>query len=146
MRLIYISCFLRSLINNSLSEISEFDYPISVNYLKRGMLHRFLILDFDSTINELEKENLISKNNDLVEIYKPYFEDYVKSIDDSKEKYVLFKKYYLEGLSLQAIADEFGVTRENIRQKIARVEIPKVQEDKYAYFFENYDLKDDVYG
>lgn len=129
-----------------LREISEFDYPISVNYLKRGMPHRFLILDFDSTINELEKENLISKNNDLVEIYKPYFEDYVKSIDDSKEKYILFKKYYLEGLSLQAIADEFGVTRENIRQKIARVEIPKVQEDKYAYFFENYDLKDDKFN
>ena len=132
--------------NYILDEISKYDYPVSINRVKRSIPSKFGILNFEASINELEKENLVTIKDDLIETYKPYFEEFVKSIDDSKDKYILFKRYYLEGLSLQALADEFGVTRENIRQKISKVEIPKIKEEKYAYFFENYDLKDDKYN
>ena len=132
--------------NSILDILSGYDYTISIGYLKRKLPNSYNLFNLESFLNEMKDNNLIMINDDYVENYKPSFEEFINSIPDTKEKYKLFKRYYLEGITLRELGEEAGVTRECIRQKIARIDIPKVKEDSYAYFFENYDLKDEEYN
>ncbi|MCI5583094.1 MAG: hypothetical protein MR357_05215 [Anaeroplasma sp.] len=126
--------------------LSNYDYPVSISYLSRQLPHRYDLLNLESFLNVLKNERKIELNNDFIEKYKPSFDEFLNNIPDTKNNYKLFKRYYMEGTTLQALANEEGVTKECIRQKIARVSIPKIKEEEFSYFFENYDLKDDLYN
>lgn len=125
--------------------LSSYDYPISINYLKRNIPKCFDIINYVSTLKTLEENKVISINDECVEIFKPTFEEFAKNLPDTKQKYIFFKKYYLDNKTLQEIGDEYNVTRENIRQKISKVDIPKIKEEEYAYYFKNYNLSNELF-
>ena len=86
----------------------------------------------------------------LYRVYPSVYTVIEESTLDSQEKDILLKK--LNGMTLEAIAQEFGVTRERIRQKFEknykklRVQLQTrygfsiFDEDYYAYLYTNYEV------
>ena len=67
-----------------------------------------------------------------------------EGLDDENKKLFLSR---LERKTLQELGDERGLTRERIRQKLARIyeKIPEVEEDKYKSIFEEYNFESDEF-
>lgn len=138
----YINSFKKYIIDI----VSKYDYPVSISYLKKQLSNRYELLNFKLFLNDLEKENKITIKDDCVTNYLPSFDEFLKSIPNIKEKYVLFKRYYNENITLRDLAEEKGVSRERIRQMISKVSIPKLKEDQYGYYQENYNISDKIYN
>lgn len=95
-------------------------------------------------IRKIYKKNIIEAVDDLYRITPNTLEESIMLLDDI-EKDVVNKK--LSGLTLEAIGQEYNVTRERIRQRLAKAfkKIGMVAEDKYSSLYENYNFDKDIF-
>lgn len=99
----------------------------------------------------IEKKELKYIDDRYYRIYQK-FEEALFNCTEINERERGFMKMRLQGATLEKIAQEYGLTRERVRQVVAKavnkvrnwyfVNTNKVwfEEDKYRYFFENYDF------
>lgn len=98
------------------------------------------------SLSALKKSGYIEKINGVLLCKKPSVLSNVKK-NYSENIYLAFAMR-VEGLTLEAIGQKLGVTRERIRQINARVLnnlSEEYREDKYAYWYNNYNLKKEAY-
>lgn len=119
---------------------------ISTIYLKNFLANNS---DYptDNLINDL---NLLRSNEIIIytmngiKFKRKSLLEVAEGLDDENKKLFLSR---LEGKTLQELGDERGLTRERIRQKLARIyeNIPEVEEDKYKSIFEEYNFESDEF-
>lgn len=100
-------------------------------FYKEGIIKKF---ELDTTIIPI-KENTSKKL---------YLEDYLKMEFKDKDMFIL----RINGFTLQKIADEKGITRERVRQRLEKVKnaIPKIVEaDKFGKLFKEFDISKDIF-
>ena len=102
------------------------------------------ILHYNTNLLELDIKYLLD-NNKLNKENEYYYIPYPKLLDQLdllKEEYrtIILKK--LEGRTLESIGNDYGVTRERIRQIISKnfSKLPVLEEDRYHQLFEEYDF------
>ena len=119
---------------------------ISTIYLKNFLANNS---DYptDNLINDL---NLLRSNEIIIytmngiKFKRKSLLEVAEGLDDKNKKLFLSR---LEGKTLQELGDERGLTRERIRQKLARIyeKIPEVEEDEYKSIFEEYNFESDEF-
>lgn len=78
-------------------------------------------------------------------IHRPRLLDWLET-SGNNDRTLTIMGMFLSGQTLEACAQEVGLTRERIRQIVSRIlrEVPLVEENRYRYFFETYNpSKDD---
>ena len=105
----------------------------------------------DEILINLENEGKIISEDDILHYVYPSFFQILSTFDNEKDqKAVEYLKMRLDGKTLAEIGDQFGMTRERIRQVTAKL-MRKIQicqqkgqipfysaEDQYRYVFEQY--------
>ena len=139
--------YLRSAVKLKLLDfISTFEFGTS----------KFAILDLfpdcaidqyiiDEILDEMESDGLIIIGN-KIERQKMTILEYAKSVLNDIDRDILFKR--LRGLTLEEIGQHIGVTRERIRQIVARSLMgrPVLVEDKYTRLYEKYAFSRDDFA
>ena len=113
----------------------------------------------DEILVNLENEGKIITDDDILHYVYPSFVRILSAFDSEKDqKAVEYMKMRLEGKTLAEIGDQFGMTRERIRQVTAKL-MRKIQvcqqkgqlpsyfaEDRYRYIFEQYGIARDDFS
>ena len=110
-------------------------------------LKNLLILNSDYPVRKLsddisilKKKDKITYNTDGVCLKREKLLDYIdKNLKDNEKEIILYR---LSGKTLQEIGDEFGLTKERIRQKVKKIlsTIEYVEEDKFKNLFTEYNF------
>lgn len=124
---------------------------IVLSFLKNGAATYLMIKDnmpktfilsgmFAEIIQEMLDAKRIEETEDGYCIFYPSVLEYIDSMDNDKIAQAL--KCRLEGKTLEETGNKLGITRERVRQLVKRAlgKLPKVKEDQFKYWFENYDL------
>lgn len=92
----------------------------------------------EAILMEMESSSLIKIENQVISIRYMSLNEFVENIKDERRREIV--RLRMQGQSLQQIAEELQLTRERVRQLIAKSfrHHPVLQEDKYAYIFQNY--------
>lgn len=130
--------FLEKLIEASISGISEIKIyeklPICMKCKEkfRGIL-LFMV----------EQNSIYVNSYNLYEKRYPELLKAISKIENERESNVLFQR--VNGLTLEEIGAKYTISRERIRQveKKALKKLSRVNEDKYKYVFETYDINKD---
>ena len=155
----------RSIVNSTLEFLNNRDNEYNletsiINFLKQK--------ENDSTLEEIKEAvnhedidlmigSLLSLNKIAIHNEKYFykcdysnlnsFDDYLKTVKDSREKKIILERY--SGKTLEDIAAIFNITRERVRQIVIKFFERKVidtsgpfnfKEDRYKYLYENYEL------
>lgn len=91
-------------------------------------------------LDMLQDKCLVLNEENLYEKRYPTVLEYVQNIEDERASRILL--LLLDGMTLQDVGKQYNVSRERIRQIKKRYisKAPKLQEDKYAYIFQKYNL------
>ena len=92
---------------------------------------------FHLVVDDLIKNKQLRVVDGKICRYKLFLSEWIETLDEDKKDIVKLK---CQGLTLEEIGQEYGLTRERIRQKIfkaLRVR-PELYEDDYSYFVERY--------
>ena len=94
---------------------------------------------FNPLIDELCDDDVAEIQDNQIRIRYMGIDEWVSGLKENRKQAV---EYRLEGLTLEAAGNKMGITRERVRQLIeaALKDKPKLREDDYAYWFDNYDL------
>ena len=114
----------------------SFDYE----KIKNDILnYNYDITFLEDLLNKLINFSVLQKEGTSYFIIKPTIEDEINRIKNQKYKNMVRER--LLGRTLESIANEYGITRERVRQIIER-EINKfvitIEEEKYRKLFETY--------
>ena len=102
-------------------------------HLSNTVITEQFVFDLEG-IDQIEE-----KEGKLVRIF-PRFSSYIEKNLSGREKEIVLKR--ISGLTLETIANDYGLTRERVRQiynKAVRNK-PRVREDDYLYAFEHYQI------
>lgn len=90
----------------------------------------------------LELESISAVELGEVMLYRQYpsIIQYVAQLSNDRERKILQAR--LKGKTLQEIGDQYGITRERVRQLMNKAlkKKPYLREDKYAYIYNHYDF------
>lgn len=102
-------------------------------HLSNTVITEQFVFDLEG-INQIEE-----KEGKLVRIF-PRFSSYIEKNLTGREKEIVLKR--ISGLTLETIANDYGLTRERVRQIYNNVvrNKPRVREDDYLYAFEHYQI------
>lgn len=94
-------------------------------------------------INDMVEKNRIEYIENGLRYHLLMVMDYVKLMEEGNQKTALVNR--LNGLTLEETGQIIGVTRERVRQLAKRgiEKFPKLREDDFKYWFENYDLSEE---
>lgn len=127
-------CSIIDLKKEILEEIRE-NSPLPNNKLKEKILNRYSTIkvkDYDQIINDLISAKIILEQIDGLKMPKVFLKDYLSSLTEQSDIIVYNK---LKGKSLQELSDEYHITREGIRQIIAkRINDYPLFQDEQKYF------------
>ena len=102
---------------------------------------------FEILFDELLKEGKIVYEENGYRAAYPKLKEELNKLEKDEKKYDMVMKK-LSGYTLEQIGNEYGVTRERVRQIIAK-ELKKIhfveEEKKYSAYFENYDFKEELF-
>lgn len=102
---------------------------------------------FEILFDELLKEGKIVYEENGYRAAYPKLKEELNKLEKDEKKYDMVMKK-LSGYTLEQIGNEYGVTRERVRQIIAK-EFKKIhfveEEKKYSAYFENYDFKEELF-
>lgn len=100
---------------------------------------RYPVEKLSNDISILRSKNLINYTMDGINIKRLRIMDAIEELNEI-DKEIMDKR--LNGRTLDEIGKQLNVTRERIRQKIAKalIKLPKVYEDKYKKIFEEYNF------
>lgn len=107
---------------------------------------RYNIENFETLFYELLQDNkIVFEDDGYRTVYPKLKEELSKLAKDEKRYDMVIKK--LSGYTLEQIGNEYGVTRERVRQIISKEfrKIHYVEEEKYSGYFKNYDFKVDLF-
>lgn len=92
---------------------------------------------------ELEAAKAVEIGEVMIKRQYPSIVQYVKQLKNEREREVLEGR--LAGKTLQEIGDQYGITRERVRQLSQKGlrKKPYLREDKYAYIYNNYDFSEE---
>lgn len=140
LRAIYTESMIQKIIQTailSLIKKDDFTYEHIRNNMPRTFVNSGI---FDELLSEMLKTKRIEDTEDGYCIYYPSVSEYIQQVDDEKMMQAL--KMRLEGKTLAETGDELGLTRERIRQivKKALEKLPRVKEEQFKYWYENYSL------
>ena len=92
---------------------------------------------------ELESAMAIEVGEVMIRRQYPSIVQYVMQLKNEREREVLEGR--LAGKTLQEIGDQYGITRERVRQLSQKglKKKPYLREDKYAYIYNNYDFSEE---
>lgn len=95
---------------------------------------------FMQMISQLTEKRRIDYTESGLQYHLLTVLDYTKLLDDGNQKTALMCR--LQGMTLEETGRIIGVTRERARQlaKKALEKMPKLREDDFKYWFENYDI------
>lgn len=98
------------------------------------------IIFFQNDFKNLEKNKVIKKNQTSYYLIYPTFQSYLATYKKEKYRYIIAEK--LKGRTLETIGHDIEITRERVRQIVAKVftNLPLVEEDRYRELFEQYDF------
>lgn len=101
---------------------------------------------FDEMLREMLCLKKIEETEDGYEIYYPCVGECIEQLENKKSAQALYLR--LEGKTLEETGNELGVTRERARQMIKKAleHLPKVKENQFKYWFENYALNKDDFN
>ncbi|MBS7181892.1 MAG: hypothetical protein KH047_00120 [Eubacterium sp.] len=108
-------------------ELKKEDY-----FCRNGLLDKVLV--------ELQDSNEIEEIDGIYQVKMTTIQDWIDSI--KKETPAKMLKMRIAGKTLEACGQEMGVTRERVRQVVAKLirQKPTLREDVYAYWFEKYEF------
>lgn len=92
---------------------------------------------------ELEAAMAVEVGEVIIRRQYPSILQYVTQLKNEREREVLDSR--LLGKTLQEIGDQYGITRERVRQLYQKAlrNRPYLREDKYAYIYNNYDFSEE---
>ena len=92
---------------------------------------------------ELESISAVEIGEVMIHRQYPSVVQFVMQLQNEREKEVLQAR--LAGKTLQEIGDQYGITRERVRQLSLKGlrKKPQLREDKYAYIYNNYDFSEE---
>ena len=130
-----LRCFVFRIIEKKENGISERRlFEQLPNCLKnKELFHQFMLDMIQSKCLVLNEENLYEKRY-------PTVLEYVQNIEDERASRIIL--FLLEGMTLEDVGKKYNVSRERIRQIKQRYvsKAPRLQEDKYAYIFQKYNI------
>lgn len=94
----------------------------------------------DEILLELESVSAIRIEEFTIYRQYPSIVQYIAQLPNDRERQVLQAR--LDGKTLQEIGDQYGITRERVRQ-LTQKELkkkPRLREDKYIYIYDHYDI------
>lgn len=101
----------------------------------------FLKNNLDDLISYAIENNILKKKNDIFSVVYPTLKQELEKINNKNfHKDMVIKK--LSGMTLEQIGDEYGVTRERIRQIVTKElnKISTVSEEEYKHYFIKYNI------
>lgn len=116
------------------------------NMFKRSDVERDILINQISYERGIKKFNDLLKLNRIVQINGAYkvknvtLDDKISQLEDLKQKNIIEKK--LSGYTLEQIGNEYGITRERVRQILKKVFdfVGFVEEDELHTWFEEYNF------
>lgn len=118
------------------------DYvTLSLYALKQKMPEGLRSSDvFMEIINKLTSKGKVDYTESGLQYHLMTVLDYTKLMEEGNQKTALMCR--LQGMTLEETGSIIGVTRERVRQltKAALSKMPKLREDDFKYWFENYDI------
>ena len=137
-----------SLENSILNFLKQKEEGSTLEEIKVAINHE----EVDSMLGSLLSLNKIAIHNEKYFYKCDYsnlnsFDDYLKTVKDSREKKIILERY--SGKTLEEIAIIFNITRERVRQIIIKFFERNAidtsgpfnfKEDRYKYLYENYEL------
>lgn len=101
---------------------------------------------YKEIIDKLLRDKKIEQKDGEYRVQYPSIGQWIFSIENEKYKQII--KMKLDGKTLQECGDEFGISRERVRQIIVKLikEKPRVEEDYYRIWFEKYDISKEEFA
>lgn len=95
---------------------------------------------FEEIVNNLTKQGKIDYTENGLQYHLLTVLDYTKLMKEGNQKTALLCR--LQGMTLEEAGSIIGVTRERVRQltKKAVEQMPKLREDDFKYWYENYNI------
>lgn len=139
---LYDNVFVRATVKAKILKIAE----ESGDKISKATLEAYLPQHLSNTtiLDEilLELESISAIQIGEITIYRQYpsIVQYIAQLPNDRERQVLQAR--LDGKTLQEIGDQYGITRERVRQLTQRElkKKPHLSEDKYIYIYEHYDI------
>lgn len=99
---------------------------------------------FVGVLNKMICDGKVDCYCDLYDIVRPFLDDYIDSLDD-RYRFILTAK--LDGMSLEFIGQQVGITKERVRQLLFKMfaKMPVIYEDRYKYWFQTYDFNEEYF-
>ena len=127
------------------SVISSYPNGIKVFSLKKNIDKIFFqCSNIDSVINEMINEKTIELNEFGLKANPLKVIDFLNYLP-TNENSDLLKKYLLTDSTFETLGNELGVSRERIRQKINKIKMPVLYEDRYNEYFSKYDFSEEAF-
>ncbi len=149
---------------NKLLEINNYIPPVNSSRLMKVLIKSFKFEEYSiykvyEILPNEEKENINKSLSELLQFKKvtrnsennylnvfPKLEEKLKQIENKNNHYdILIKK--LSGMTLEQIGQEYGLTRERIRQIFTKElnKIKDIDEDRFADIFQKYNFDEDLF-
>lgn len=111
--------------------------PILADRLPKHLMNTAIL---EEIIIELENVFAVSAGEVLIHRQYPSVTDFAEQLKDERVKEVIFGR--LEGKTLNEIGEQYGVTRERVRQLMSKGlnGRPRLREDRYVYIYSHYDF------
>ncbi|WP_044293224.1 DNA-directed RNA polymerase subunit alpha C-terminal domain-containing protein [Robinsoniella peoriensis] len=95
---------------------------------------------FMEIIEKLKAQDKVDYTDDGLQYHLLTVQDYTDRMEEGNQKTALMCR--LKGMTLEETGSIIGITRERVRQitKKAIENMPKLREDDFKYWFENYDI------
>lgn len=138
---IYSDLSLYRIIEDYLCSLLRSGEFVSLNALKKqmpeGICNSNILLQM---IDRLSSDGKVDCTDRGLRLHSLTLEEYVKTLKEDNSKKALLLR--LQGMTLEEAGGEIGVTRERARQLTKKVleKSPKLMEDEFAYWYENYNI------
>lgn len=118
----------------------EISYNALTEYLPDHLDNTTIL---EELLLELESASAVETGEVLIKRQYPSIVQYVMQLKSDREREVLEGR--LAGKTLQEIGDQYGITRERVRQLSQKGlrKKPYLREDKYSYIYNNYDFSEE---
>ena len=99
---------------------------------------------FEMDLKKLQDSEIINIKNNEIEYINPPLIESIRKMSERTQKIL---KLRLSGLTLRAIGNKYGLTRERIRQIIEKnyKKLPCVKEDRFKTYYEEYDFSEEQF-
>lgn len=143
---IYTDKAIYKIFENYICQLLLDNITLSLYALKQKMPEGLCSSDvFMEMIKSLSAQGKIDYTESGLQYHLMTIRDYINMMENGHHKDVLLCR--LQGMTLEETGKVIGVTRERVRQIAVKAlqKVPKLREDQFKYWFENYDITKDEF-